>query len=382
MEHCPVPDKAPITSASPGTSRETPKSYPLHQIVIVQLRASATTDRRVARQSRRVLTLPGRRSGIFEPAIKAVAVSKNFMPQSFRSKMPREFVKAPCLRRTTRNRSVRSRDRLGDESTLHDQLTLVSLPPRPRCDCLCTIDLGLSSMTMPAVKPTSHERRLHPLPVRVMHWINAVAIFIMIGSGWKIYNDDVILGWLHFPDSIVIGKWAQYGLQWHFFGMWIFVLNGLAYLSYGIATGRFRQKLFPVSIRDILATVNDALHFRLAHDDLTHYNAVQKILYLGVMTIGVLIVISGLALWKPVQFSELAALFGSFQTTRVVHFLCMTAIVGFLLVHISLALLVPQSLVAMVTGGPVVDDGPAHPAETHPPETHPAETAVEAEATH
>jgi thiosulfate reductase cytochrome b subunit len=235
---------------------------------------------------------------------------------------------------------------------------------------------------MPAVKPTSQQRRLHPLPVRVMHWINAVAIFIMIGSGWKIYNDDVILGWLRFPDSIVIGKWAQYGLQWHFFGMWIFVLNGLAYLSYGIATGRFRRKLFPVSIRDILATVNDALHFRLAHDDLTHYNAVQKILYLGVMTVGVLIVISGLALWKPVQFSEFAALFGSFQVTRVVHFLCMAAIVGFLLIHISLALLVPQSLVAMVTGGPVVDGGPSHPAETRPPETHPAETTVEAEATH
>jgi thiosulfate reductase cytochrome b subunit len=114
------------------------------------------------------------------------------------------------------------------------------------------------------------------------------------------------------------------------------------------------------------------LHFRLAHDDLTHYNAVQKILYLGVMAVGVLIVISGLSLWKPVQFSELAALFGSFQATRVVHFLCMAAIVGFLLVHISLALLVPRSLVAMVTGGPVVDDGSAHPAEA----------AAEAEATH
>ena len=82
----------------------------------------------------------------------------------------------------------------------------------------------------------------------------------------------------------------------------------------------------------------------------------QKILYLGVMLVGILIVISGLALWKPVQFSELAALFGSFQTIRLVHFLCMSAIVGFILVHVSLALLVPQSLVAMLTGGPVVDD--------------------------
>jgi thiosulfate reductase cytochrome b subunit len=202
-------------------------------------------------------------------------------------------------------------------------------------------------------------RYLHPLPVRIMHWINAVAIFIMIGSGWKIYNDDVLFGWLHFPDALIIGKWAQYGLQWHFFGMWIFVLNGLAYLAYGIASGRFRRKLFPVSLREILATVSDALRFRLAHDDLTHYNAVQKILYLGIILIGILIVISGLALWKPVQFSELATLFGNFQTIRLVHFLCMSAIVGFLLVHVALALLVPQSLVAMLTGGPLVRDDAA-----------------------
>jgi hypothetical protein len=108
-----------------------------------------------------------------------------------------------------------------------------------------------------------------------MHWINAIAIFIMIGSGWKIYNDDIIFSFLRFPDSIVIGKWAQYGLQWHFFGMWIFMLNGLAYLCYGIATGRFRRKLFPISIRDVFLTIAEALRFRLRHDDLTHYNAVQ-----------------------------------------------------------------------------------------------------------
>jgi len=199
-----------------------------------------------------------------------------------------------------------------------------------------------------------------------MHWINAVAIFIMIGSGWKIYNDDVIFGFLHFPDWIVIGKWAQYGLQWHFFGMWIFVLNGLAYIAYGIASGRFRRKLFPISVRELFATVGEALRFHLRHDDLTHYNAVQKVLYLGVMLVGVLIVISGLALWKPIQFSELAGLFGSFQTIRLVHFLCMSAIVAFILVHVTLALLVPQSLVAMLTGGPAVDDGKLRAAPAAP----------------
>src|SRR5271169_1503183 len=212
-------------------------------------------------------------------------------------------------------------------------------------------------MLSPAVKSTGRKKRqLHPLPLRIMHWINALAIFIMIGSGWRIYNDDVLFGWLHFPDFLVIGKWAQYGLQWHFFGMWIFVLNGLVYLSYGIFTGRFRQKLFPVSPREVLATVGDALRLRLRHEDLTVYNAVQKILYLSVMLVGVLIVITGVCLWKPVQFSELAGLFGNFQTTRLIHFLCMSAIVVFVLVHVTLALLVPQSLLAMLTGGPTVGD--------------------------
>jgi thiosulfate reductase cytochrome b subunit len=226
-------------------------------------------------------------------------------------------------------------------------------------------------MPAPNVKSTARSpRRLHPLPLRIMHWINAVAIFIMIGSGWKIYNDDAIFGILHFPDALVIGKWAQYGLQWHFFGMWIFVLNGIAYLSYGIATGRFRRKLFPVSVRDVLATVADALRFRLGHDDLTHYNGVQKVLYLGVMLVGILIVTTGLCLWKPVQFSELANLFGNFQTIRLIHFLCMSAIVAFILVHVTLALLVPRSLLAMLTGGPVVDDAAAAaPVVAHGGET-------------
>jgi thiosulfate reductase cytochrome b subunit len=198
-------------------------------------------------------------------------------------------------------------------------------------------------------------RRLHPLPVRIMHWINALAIFIMIGSGWKIYNDDALFSFLRFPDAIVIGKWAQYGLQWHFFGMWILVLNGIAYFCYGIISGRFRRKLFPISPREIFVTAGEALRFRLRHDDLTRYNAVQKALYLGVLAVGVLIVLSGLALWKPVQFSELANLFGSFQTIRLVHFLCMTAIVAFILIHVTLALLVPRSLLAMITGGPQLD---------------------------
>src|SRR5215813_7288191 len=221
--------------------------------------------------------------------------------------------------------------------------------------------------TMPsahAVTAAPHAQRLHPLPIRIMHWTNAVAMFIMIGSGWKIYEDEAIFGWLHFPDALTFGPWAQHGLQWHFFGMWILVLNGLAYVTYGFVTGRFRRMLLPIRLGDLLANIRDALRLRLAHDDPTQYNTVQRLLYIGVLCAGVLVVLSGLAIWKPVQFSELLALFGDFQTARLVHFLCMAAIVGFVAVHVTLAILVPHTLVAMVTGGPVVDPAPARAAET------------------
>jgi thiosulfate reductase cytochrome b subunit len=210
------------------------------------------------------------------------------------------------------------------------------------------------------------QRVLHPLPIRIMHWINAVTMIVMIGSGWKIYNDEVIFGWLHFPESLTIGKWAQHGLQWHFFGMWILALNGLSYLTYGLVTGRFRRMLLPIRIDELIATIRDALRLRLSHDDPTRYNTVQKLLYVGVILVGILIVISGLAIWKPVQYSELLALFGNFQNARLVHFLCMTAIVGFAVVHVSLALLVPHTLVAMFTGGPPVDVRARAPAQLEP----------------
>ena len=147
--------------------------------------------------------------------------------------------------------------------------------------------------------------------------------------------------------------------------MWIVAFNGLAYAIYGFATGRLRRILLPIRLHDPLAAINDALRLRLAHDDPTQYNAVQRVLYIGVILVVVLIVLSGLALWKPVQFSEFASLFYDFQTTRVIHFLCMTAIVLFLVVHVALALLVPHTLVAMVTGGPELCDA-ASPVDPEP----------------
>jgi len=201
-----------------------------------------------------------------------------------------------------------------------------------------------------------HPQRLHPLALRIMHWLNAIAMILLIGSGWAIYNDEVIFGWLHFPHWITIGGGPEGALQWHFAAMWLLMINGLCYLTYGIVSGRFRRKLLPIRPRDVIATVQDALRFKLGHDDITHYNAVQKLLYVGVIAIIIVQVLSGLVVWKPVQFSELAWLFYSFQGARLVHFIGMAAIVGFLVVHVALAILVPKTIGAMITGGPVVDD--------------------------
>jgi thiosulfate reductase cytochrome b subunit len=217
---------------------------------------------------------------------------------------------------------------------------------------------------------TVKSKLLHPLPLRLMHWINALAILIMIGSGWKIYNDEVLFGWLHFPDWMTVGGEAQGALQWHFFAMWILMLNGLAYLGYGLLTGRFRRKLFPIRIREMLNDIRDALSFRLSHADITRYNAVQKILYTGIILVIVVQVVSGWAIWKPVQLSELVPLFGGFQGGRLVHFLGMAAIVGFLVIHVVLALIVPKTIGAMITGGPRID-----PAGKASPDGRQAETA-------
>ena len=200
--------------------------------------------------------------------------------------------------------------------------------------------------------PAVSARRLHPWPVRVMHWTNAVAMLVMIGSGWGIYNDSVIFGALHFGKPFRIGTWAAESLQWHFAGMWLLVLNGGAYLLYGTLTGRLRERLLPIRFRDLVQTVRDTLRLHVAHEDLTTYNAVQKLLYIVVMLAAASQVASGLAIWKPVQFSGLTALLGGFQTARLVHFTGMSVIVGFLVVHVALSLLVPQTLWAMLTGGP------------------------------
>ena len=193
-------------------------------------------------------------------------------------------------------------------------------------------------------------RVIQPAWVRTVHWINAVAMILMIMSGWQIYNASPLFDSLKFSKSITLGDWLGGALLWHFAAMWLLMVNGLVYLALGLATGRFRKKLLPITPAGVISDARAALTGHLSHDDLTRYNYVQKLLYAGIIVVRVVIVLSGLSIWKPVQLQWLTALFGGYDVARYVHFICMSAIVAFLVVHVALAVLVPKSLRAMVVG--------------------------------
>jgi thiosulfate reductase cytochrome b subunit len=219
-------------------------------------------------------------------------------------------------------------------------------------------------VTAPAYAETAPVRsaQLHPLSRRIMHWVNALAILVMIGSGWRIYNYYPALP-LHFGFPL---NWTLGGdfrvdeavsnedglanaLLWHFAAMWVLVLNFLAYVVVGFVSGHFRRDFLPISIGAFLRDLLDALRGRLGHQ-LGQYNAVQKVFYWGVLGAVLVTILSGLSIWKPVQLQWLTWLFGGYEFARVVHFFGMAAIVAFLVVHLALTALVPKTLVAMVLG--------------------------------
>ena len=209
--------------------------------------------------------------------------------------------------------------------------------------------MSVQAAEHPAMSIEAAPGVIHPAWVRVTHWINALAMLMMIGSGWQIYDASPLFGFT-FPHQIALGNWLAGALLWHFAAMWLLVINGIVYVALGILTGRFRRKLLPISPREVIRDFFAALRGRLSHDDLTVYNAVQKLLYLGILLTGVVIVSSGLSIWKPVQLHYLTSFYGGYDTARYVHFAAMAAIVAFLVVHVTLAVLVPKSLRAMIIG--------------------------------
>ena len=201
---------------------------------------------------------------------------------------------------------------------------------------------------MPQDQPPAKRLHIHPSAVRIWHWLNAVAILMMITSGWRIYNASPLFSF-RFPKSITLGGWLGGALQWHFAAMWLLVGNLLIYLVYGIVTGHFRKVFFPVTPATVIADVGKALRGRLPHL-VGEYNAVQRAAYVLVIAAILLTIFSGLAVWKPVQFQALAALMGGYEGARLVHFFAMSAIAAFIVVHLCLVILVPKTLLPMIVG--------------------------------
>ena len=209
-------------------------------------------------------------------------------------------------------------------------------------------------------RPIKYDIQRHPAPVRLAHWLQALAIFVMVGSGWRIYNSAPIFNfrfpiWVTLGGNPLLSKVAHMdpgvanALNWHFTGMWLLALSYLLFVLHGLISGHFWQDLLPVRPREIFHDLIAALTFRLDHR-LGIYNAVQKALYWGVLFAILMMIATGLSIWKPVQLSWLVWLFGGYPTARVLHFLFMGAIVAFTVVHVALVILVPKTMLAMVLG--------------------------------
>lgn len=197
-------------------------------------------------------------------------------------------------------------------------------------------------------KPLPHGRVIHPWPLRLTHWVNAVVIVIMIGSGWQIYDASPLFGFT-FPPLVTVGGWLGAAIACHLACMWFLVANGLVYFIWSLASGHFR-KFFPIRPAEVWRDLRAALGFRLEHE-LGVYNAVQRLLYIGVLVAGVVVVLSGLSIWKPVQLWFICDALGGYSVARYVHFFAMTAIAGFIAIHLLLVLMVPKVLPPMITGG-------------------------------
>lgn len=168
-----------------------------------------------------------------------------------------------------------------------------------------------------------------PLWVRVCHWTNAAVFAVMLASGWQIYNADPF--WIDgFTRHLTLGGSLPGALMWHFAGMWLLAANGLCALTWLAASGRLRRMYLSLERRA------------------DGRGRVQKLAYLGVLALLTMEVLSGLSMWKPVQFQWLTWMFGGYQCARQVHFIGMGALALFAAGHIALALLSPRLLLAML----------------------------------
>ncbi len=192
----------------------------------------------------------------------------------------------------------------------------------------------------------------HPLIIRTTHWINFIALTIMITSGLRIYNASPLFGF-EFPAELTLGGWLAGARQWHFFGMWLFVLNGIFYGAYNIVSrhGRLTTLFRRSDLPGVLPMILFYLRIRKKHPPQEKYNPLQKLAYTSVPLLAVGGILSGIALYLPVQFHWIAAIFGGYDAARIFHFLFMSALVLFFGGHILMVVIAGwDNFVSMITG--------------------------------
>lgn len=204
------------------------------------------------------------------------------------------------------------------------------------------------------------EVQTHSIAIRITHWLMALSIVILIGSGWRIYNASPIFGFT-FPEAITLGGDVEQALAlhndpgvasaiaWHFAAMWLLAVSYLGFMLRNLVSGHFWRDFLPIGPASFWRDFVAAATFKLQHR-LGEYNVVQRVAYWGALGAVAMMLLSGIAIWKPVQTYPLETLFGGFQGARIVHFVFMAAIVLFIVIHVALVILVPKTFVAMTLG--------------------------------
>ncbi len=179
--------------------------------------------------------------------------------------------------------------------------------------------------------------RQHPLIIRMTHWLNVIALIIMVMSGLGIYNASPVLPYdWNFPAYLTLGGWLQGARQWHFLGMWLFFVNGFIWVAYNLLSKHgWRTTIFSKKdFSGVLPMIRYYLRLRKEHPPVKKYNALQKAAYTTIAFVALGAVLTGLGIYWPVQFSLITRLFGNYDAARVWHFAFMAALVLFVAGHL------------------------------------------------
>ncbi|SGY85966.1 cytochrome b/b6 domain-containing protein [Moritella viscosa] len=187
---------------------------------------------------------------------------------------------------------------------------------------------------------------IHSGLIRILHALNAISVIGLISSGWAIFNASPLYP-ISFPVSLSLGGYLTEALQWHFLLIWLFVFSSILFVLSRLLSLTVAPNLWPISIKKIVNETQQVLTFNLKHY-IGEYNHIQRMFYLTAFLLFIVLILSGLGLWKPVQFQVINYIVGGYENMRRVHFWAMVSISTFIIVHLSMVIMVPSTLLSMI----------------------------------